>query len=162
MVKGRLGCGSAQEWLKGPGPLVWRRTFPGRTDQIREARRLAAALFAGTAREDDVALIVTELCSNAVLYTRSSQPGGWFGLELVLDDLAYVAVTDLGGVGAPSLPSRMALHNEPCLGGRGLFLASQLAFTIGVHGSPAVGHTVWTDIDMHTQPHAEQTTPLAS
>jgi hypothetical protein len=61
--------------------MVWRKTFPGTPDQARLARRFTEALFAGTGREEDAGLIIAELVGNAILYTDSGQPGGWFGVE---------------------------------------------------------------------------------
>ncbi|RKS68294.1 hypothetical protein BZB76_6556 [Actinomadura pelletieri DSM 43383] len=137
--------------LKSAGPLrcasmSWRRAFPGRVDQIPMARQFAMFLFAETSIVSDVGFVVTELSSNAVRHTRSGERGGWFTVELVVGGLAYVGVSDLGGGGYPTVrydPIDGPLDNE---GGRGLRAVSQVAATMGVHGSPSTGHIVWADL----------------
>ncbi|SEG79014.1 Histidine kinase-like ATPase domain-containing protein [Thermomonospora echinospora] len=143
----RTGYQSAAEWLRSPEPLRWRRTYPGRLDQVAVARRFAVSLFAGTGYEDEVGFIVTELASNAVRHSYSGHRGGWFGLEVVLDDVAYVGVTDQGGGGVPIvLPE---LPDQPMTEhGRGLRAVSKLAMALGIHGSGDGGHTVWADLDL--------------
>ncbi|MFB9675918.1 ATP-binding protein [Streptosporangium vulgare] len=146
MHRGKWGYASPEEWLRVPGPMVWRRTFPGTPQQVSEARHFVEGLFAGTPRSDDAGTIAAELCNNAVLHTVSGHDDGWFGVEVVLDDLAYLAVTDLGGAGRPVLTS--AAGGKLVEGGFGILLVKELALTIGVHGSPQLGHTVWADIDL--------------
>lgn len=138
---------SPEAFERVPGALVWRRAFPGRAPQVAAARRLVVALFAGTNREDDAAVIISELCTNAVNHTRSGEPGGWFGIEVLVDDLASIGVTDLGGRGRPVLQAED--HGEELVpGGLGIALVGGLAEAIGVHGSPELGHTVWADIEI--------------
>ncbi|XVQ15115.1 ATP-binding protein [Spirillospora sp. CA-255316] len=159
--------GSSSEWLRRSEPMSWRRTYPGRGDQVAVARKFAATLFAGTGREDEIESVVAELISNAILHTRSGEKGGWFGLELAVTELAYVAVTDLGGGGVPHLmvekhprgvDTRCEALSEH---GRGLRMVSELAVAIGIHGSPALGHTVWADLDLSGAP-GRQAQVLAS
>ena len=38
--------------------------------------------------------------------------------------------------------------DELSLGGRGLSIVAGLSLTVGVHGSPALRHTVWSDLDL--------------
>ncbi|MWA02763.1 ATP-binding protein [Actinomadura sp. LD22] len=154
---------SASEWLWGSEPMRWRRVFPGRADQVTTARQLAASLFAGTSREEEVAMVVAELASNAVLHTRSGYQGGWFGLEVTLQDVAYIAVTDLGGGCIPTIRSEQP-GCEPRVNGRGLLMVSKLALSVGIHGSPDTGHTVWADVDLRsrTATAPAEETPLAS
>jgi anti-sigma regulatory factor (Ser/Thr protein kinase) len=145
MGRGKWSYGSSAEWLASSGPMSWRRTYPGRADQAAVARRFAASLLAGTGRGEEVEFIVSELVSNALRYTRSGEKGGWFALEVALTELAYVAVTDLGGGGRPAVQLEPTL-GEPCEGGWGLLGVSKLAVAIGIHGNPQVGHTVWADL----------------
>ncbi|RSN61912.1 ATP-binding protein [Actinomadura sp. WAC 06369] len=113
---------------------------------------------------DVVALAVGELAANAVRHTRSGEgDGGWFGLELIYGDPAYVAVTDLGGHGVPVvLPEG---YGDPsCQGGRGLRMLYELALMFGVHGSSTFGHTVWVDLDLNRglESHPYGLTQMAS
>lgn len=148
--KGWSVC-SAGEWLWGSEPMRWRRVFAGRADQVSAARQLAASLFTGTSREEDVATVVAELAGNAVLHTRSGYQGGWFGLEVTFQDVAYIAVNDLGGGCIPTIRSEKP-GCEPRVNGRGLLMVSSLALSVGIHGSPETGHTVWADIDLRSRP----------
>ncbi|WP_346049817.1 ATP-binding protein [Actinomadura chokoriensis] len=154
---------SAGEWLWGSEPMRWRRVFSGRADQVAAARQLTASLFAGTGREEDVAVVVAELAGNAVLHTRSGYQGGWFGLEVTLQDVAYIAVTDLGGGCIPTIRSEQP-GCEPRVNGRGLLMVSRLALAVGIHGSTDTGHTVWADVDLRGRAAAGPAgeAPLAS
>ncbi|MFB4317625.1 ATP-binding protein [Actinomadura sp. 21ATH] len=147
MRQGEWRQGSAAEWLWSPEPMRWRRTYSGRPDQVTAARVFAASLFAGTAREEDVAVVVAELATNAVRHTRSGEYRGWFGLEVTLAELAYISVTDLGGGGVPTVCPQPAGSDLEC-GKRGLVIVSKLAVSIGVHGSVRTGHTVWADVSL--------------
>lgn len=155
------GLCPAGEWLWGPEPMRWRRVFSGRADQVSAARLFAASLFAGTGREEDVAVVVAELASNAVRHSRSGAEGGWFGLEVTLQDLSYIAITDLGGGCVPAIRSEQP-GCEPQVNGRGLLVVSSLALSVGIHGSPPLGHTVWADMDLRGGSRTNQGAALAS
>lgn len=130
--------------------MVWRRTFPDTRAHVSPARRFVEDLFAETTRKDDAGSIAAELCNNAVLHTRSGREGGRFGVEIVMDDLARVSVTDLGGAGRPVLCSGSA--GRMVESGFGILVVEKLALAIGVHGSPEFGHTVWADLDLDIKP----------
>ncbi|GLZ15889.1 hypothetical protein Acsp04_61240 [Actinomadura sp. NBRC 104425] len=153
MARGKWKMCTAAEWLWGADPLRWRRVYAGRTDQVTAARLFAMALFAGTGREDDVGVVVAELASNAVLHTRSGEPGGWFGLEVTFADVAYIGITDLGGGCVPLFRSKKR-GCELKEGGRGLQVVAELAISYGIHGSVELGHTVWADISFRSQDQA--------
>jgi anti-sigma regulatory factor (Ser/Thr protein kinase) len=152
---------TAAEWLWGAEPMRWRRIYSGRADQVTSAREFARSLFAGTGREDDVATVVAELCSNAVLHTRSGESRGWFGLEVTFGNLSYIGVTDLGGGCVPLFRSEKpgCELNE---GGRGLQLVADLAVSYGIHGSSEHGHTVWADLALAGEEPAGRSAELAS
>lgn len=136
---------SAGEWLWGPEEMRWRRTFSGRPDQTASARAFAATLFAGAACLDVVEFVVAELTANTIRHTRTCEDGGWFGLELVYDDPAYIAVVDNGGRGIPTVKQPVDLL---ATSGRGLYLVSQLAYRMGIEGSPELGHKVWIELEL--------------
>jgi hypothetical protein len=46
-------------------------TYPGRPEQVRDARRAVARHLAGCLRADDATLVVSELASNAILHSAS-------------------------------------------------------------------------------------------
>ncbi|MCP2335021.1 ATP-binding protein [Actinomadura rupiterrae] len=145
MGRKKWSSGWAAEWLWSAEEMRWRRTFSGNADQVTAARRFARTLFAGAACAEVVEFAVAELAANTLRHTRSRDEGGWFGVELVYDDPAYVAVTDIGGGGVPAVRQDLEELSE---GGRGLYALSQLAISLGIHGSRTLGHTVWADIDL--------------
>jgi len=153
---------TAADWLWGAEPMRWRRIYLGRPDQVTSARTFARSLFAGTGCEDDVANVVAELGSNAVLHTRSGESRGWFGLEVTFGELVYIGVTDLGGGCVPLFRSKKP-RCELDTGGRGLQLVAELAVSYGIHGSTEHGHTVWADIALAgREPAAASAERLAS
>ncbi|MCP2342013.1 ATP-binding protein [Actinomadura rupiterrae] len=125
--------------------MRWRRTFSGRPEQTASARDFAATLFAGAECVDVVKFVVAELTANTLRHTRSGEDGGWFGLEVVFDDPAYVAVVDNGGRGIPAVRQPVDLL---ATGGRGLYAVSQLAHRMGIEGSPVLGHRVWVEVEL--------------
>ncbi|PZG37090.1 ATP-binding protein [Spongiactinospora gelatinilytica] len=129
--------------------MAWRCVFPGESDQVGRARHIVEALFAGTGREDDAGLIVSELATNALVHTRSGKAGGWFGVEVRLpyDGPAYLGVYDLGGSGCPWFGRHQA-DDEPGMGGRGLAIVRELAVDVSRMGNPATGYTVWVYLDL--------------
>jgi len=88
----------------------------------------------------DVALVVSELLSNAIRHARPL-PGASLQLAWAVDDGAVeVAVSDGG---APTRPQRAhASASVSALGGRGLDIVEYLARTWGVRNDDA-GLTVW-------------------
>ncbi|MFC4912839.1 ATP-binding protein [Actinomadura gamaensis] len=137
--------GTAGEWLWGADEKRWRRAFPGRPDEMASAREFVAALFAEAECLDVVKLVVSELTGNTIRHTRSGEDGGWFELEVVYDDPAYVAVIDNGGGGVPVVKEAVDLL---ATSGRGLFAVSRLACRMGVDGNPERGHRVWVEIPL--------------
>src|SRR6266571_126312 len=98
-VRPRLG-------LKMPGPpRTCSRTYPGRPDQVREARAFVAAAVRGCPAADEVVLMADEIAANAVLYSRSKEPGGVFTVrvEVCAGHWVQVWVDDAGGPQRPRL-----------------------------------------------------------
>ena len=61
------------------------RTFPGRPESARAARIWAVShLPPGSPAADDVALMVSELVTNALRYSRSALPGGSVAVSLAI------------------------------------------------------------------------------
>ncbi|MFE3017826.1 ATP-binding protein [Streptomyces sp. NPDC059256] len=119
----------------------WFRAFPGRPEQVAEARRFVAALLQGWGSVDDAVLVVSELAANAVNHTVSGAEGGRFLVSVNFSpDHVRIAVEDQG---APSIPrlKEASMRDE---GGRGLVLVSAYAKDWGVEPSPH-GTAVWAD-----------------
>ena len=149
MVASRESALQARAWLVGGESMTWRRVFAGRADQVAPARKFAAYMLADTGRADDAELIACELISNALLHSRSGEPGGWFGVEVTRHGDVQIAVYDLGGKGTPLLPDTAG--NDSSEHGRGLHVICDLAAEIGVRGSPEDGHLVWARLDLGKQ-----------
>ena len=62
--------------------ITWARTFPAVPAQVREARRFLAGLLDGGPAAGDALICLSELASNAVVHSRSSQPGGTFTVRV--------------------------------------------------------------------------------
>ncbi|GAA2880124.1 ATP-binding protein [Streptosporangium fragile] len=126
-----------------PGGMTWRRTFPGRPDQVPEARRFVRFLLADSPVRDDAEQVAAELAANAVRHTASGQARGTFIVEVLRRATATrVTVYDCGWGPTPSFTRR---DRPDALGedGRGLPLVAALASQVGYRGSQALGHAVW-------------------
>lgn len=117
----------------------------------RLARRLAThqldlwGVPFGSAASDNVALIVAELASNAVLHARV--PGRDFALRLEhRTGVLRIEVADARGdrpVAAPPMTADTTTDH-----GRGLVIVDALASRWGVTGPPGPGKVVWAEIDL--------------
>jgi hypothetical protein len=119
------------------------RVFPGEPGRVPEARRWAAAALSRAGADPDAAeLLASELVSNALLHTRSGQPGGT--VTVLVTPGGVLHVHDLGPAGP-----------EPCGGpggwapgagradfGRGLLLVAELG-TGFAHGPAVACPAAW-------------------
>lgn len=120
--------------------LIWRMTCPGLADQPGRVRQELAAVLRAHQDLDAILLATTELCTNALLHTRSGNPDGTFGVEVtaVGEKFLKVAVTDEGASTGPLLhdPGPTETHF------RGLQVVKSISLGYGVDGD-AAGRTVW-------------------
>ena len=76
------------------------RTFPAIPDSVPDARRLATAwageLGAGPEQLADIALAVSEACTNAVIHAYAGEQPGSFRVRVERDEAVRVLVTDWG------------------------------------------------------------------
>jgi len=104
--------------------LIWRRSFPGLAEHVRQAREFTGFLLADLPRVDDVMLVVSEFAANALRHTASARPGGRYLLEVRRWRYgASVALTDQGSHKVPRVPEPDDLSE--C--GRGLQTVRALA-----------------------------------
>ncbi|MFI1888351.1 ATP-binding protein [Streptomyces jumonjinensis] len=76
---------------------VWGLICPGRTEEIGRVRRWTRDILSDHPSADDAVVIVSELGTNALLYTASGQENGVFQVALALSDhVLAVSVTDAG------------------------------------------------------------------
>jgi hypothetical protein len=130
--------------LNGPPAPVpclrWRREFPGEDRQLGVLRRWLESLLPDCPAREDVALVATELCTNAIQHTQSGR-GGWFAVEITWHrSVVRVAVADRGAPAGPRMIDDPAGEH-----GRGLLVVAGLSARTGVCGGPA-GRMVWADV----------------
>src|SRR5713226_5697906 len=122
--------------------LAWSRVFQARTDQVREARAFIRAALEGCPAADDAILGISELATNAVLHSDSSEAGGTFTVraEVHPGDYVWIEVEDNGG------PWNQRVHSPD---GRphGLDIVRALAADSGIDGDPLTGWAVWARIN---------------
>jgi anti-sigma regulatory factor (Ser/Thr protein kinase) len=115
------------------------RTFEPHADQVAEVRRFVVSeLSTWGASAGDVALLASELATNAVLHARSR-----FSVTVVLaSGRIRVEVSDRN----PTLPTLSPVRPDAC-DGRGLALVQTLAAAWGVDPHAEHGKTVWFELD---------------
>ncbi len=135
--------------LRAPAILRWTRDFRGEADQVRVARRWIADLLPPCDPLADVLLLVSELCTNAVVHTRSGEAGGRFGVAVEWTrESVRVVVEDQGSSTAPTIGVRTgdpARADETDESGRGLRLVDRLASDWGTASGPG-RRWVWADV----------------
>jgi anti-sigma regulatory factor (Ser/Thr protein kinase) len=126
-------------------PSVWSRPFPGTPEQVAAARRFAVAVAPRTTDPDAVRTVVSELVTNALVYTASGRPDGWFVVQVTdIGDRVRIRVFDLGDpVSTPHIAGDM--HDLDAESGRGLAVVAALAKDWGVDGDGG-GYAVWADL----------------
>ena len=113
-------------------PEVATQVFPGRHDQVASARAFVRAVLGPVPVADEAVLLVSELCTNALLHTASGH-GGTFEVAVYLCSFSVrVEVRDGGAVRAPNLRQ---LADTCAEDGRGLGLVELLADCWGHSGS---------------------------
>jgi serine/threonine-protein kinase RsbW len=121
--------------------LAWSRAFAATPAQVREARRFLAAILNGRTAADDAVLCLSELAANALIHSRSRQPGGHFTVRAKMHgDHLRVEVHDQGGPW-----TWLPRDDEPH--GRGLLIVSEMSRSWGRIGDSATGWIVW--FEMH-------------
>jgi len=126
-----------------PGkPVQGQIDLPGNTSAAAAARRYVRHLL-GVSHPaiDDVAVVVSELVTNAVLHSRSGRNGTVRLSVMDANGVVRIAVADEGN--AFSAPY---VRDEPCAeSGRGLRIVSTLAKQWGAR-SLAAGRLVWCEL----------------
>lgn len=123
-------------------PLIgWSRAFPATPTQVSEARQFLTGIVDGCQAADDAVLCLSELVTNAIIHSRSREPGGHFCVSVERHGShVRVEVADQGVPWAQSQP-----HDDQ--NGRGLLVVAQLAREFGRSGDEHAGWTVWYEIE---------------
>jgi anti-sigma regulatory factor (Ser/Thr protein kinase) len=120
--------------------VIWRMTFPGLVDQPGRVREELAVVLRAHPDLGEILLVASELCTNAVVHTRSGGRDGTFSVEVTAigEESLMIAVTDEGASTGPRLlaPKPTETHF------RGLQVVKGLSLDYGV-GGDAEGWTVW-------------------
>jgi anti-sigma regulatory factor (Ser/Thr protein kinase) len=120
------------------------KTFPGRADQVGEARLFLRRLLDGCPIADDAVLIASELCANAALHSRSHELNGWFGVraEVHSGDFLWLEVEDQGGAWDEGKDDDDRPH--------GLEIVRSIVGddNWGIDGDGTSGHVVWARLDL--------------
>jgi anti-sigma regulatory factor (Ser/Thr protein kinase) len=122
--------------------VTWSRNFPAVPAQIGPARQFLAGVLDGWSTADDAALCLSELVTNAILHSRSAEPGGQFTVRVQLAGRNLrVEVTDDGGPWVWT-----AYPDEQH--GRGLLIVGSLARSWGQSDGSDGGRIVWYEMTL--------------
>jgi len=130
--------------VRGHHRIAW-RDFPGDTEQVGRARGWLEELLPQCEPLENLTLLVSELCTNAVLHTDSGKPGGQFSLAVEWTPEAVKAlILDQGSLTIPTITAKDSdAWVDEC--GRGLFLVDQLADYWDTADLPD-GRLVWLEM----------------
>jgi anti-sigma regulatory factor (Ser/Thr protein kinase) len=118
-----------------------RRVFPGRTEQIAQARDFTRRVLAPCPVLDEAILLASELAANAVAHTVTGS-GGHFDVTIYrTETLVVIAVRDEG---SDDTPAARPL-DEVAEDGRGLGLVELIADRWG-HCHNEHGRTIWLQL----------------
>ena len=111
----------------GPTPSPsCERSFPGCLDQVREARAFIAGMLGGCPVADDAVLLISELATNACLYSASGDLGGAFTVRIErFGGHVRVQVEDQGSTWDGNLSKAKLPH--------GLYLLRALSASCGTY-----------------------------
>jgi serine/threonine-protein kinase RsbW len=113
-----------------PRDLRWERDFPGEKAQLAGVRRWIGELLPRCDAREVVALVASELSTNAIRHTASGRPGGRFGVTVTWTaESVLIEVDDAGG---PSVPK--VIEDADGENGRGLQLVLNLSSSLSVYG----------------------------
>ena len=130
-------CNQGMPGCIAPTPLrACDFSFPGRRDQVRQARAFIARFLDGHPAADDAVLLVSELAANACAHSASGLPGGSFIVRVQVSDggRVYVEVEDQGSSWGGSLIKIESPH--------GLYLVRSLSAECGTRPG-ARGWVTW-------------------
>jgi anti-sigma regulatory factor (Ser/Thr protein kinase) len=137
----------------GPSPFIawWTRQFPGRADQVLAVRQWLADLLPDCGARADVLVLASELCTNAIVHSRSGEAGGQFSVDIDWSPaLTRIVIGDQGSAKTP--PAAPRIGDVAPLGesGRGLLLVDSMADDWGTASRPN-RRWVWADVSWQSR-----------
>jgi anti-sigma regulatory factor (Ser/Thr protein kinase) len=116
--------------------------LPGIAESVRAARLLVREVLGEDCPAvDAAALCVSELTTNAVLYTRSGRPGGVVEVTVhAATGTVTITVTDAGACGRPAIAARPSDGAEH---GHGLRIVAALASEWSTHRADGGRVATW-------------------
>jgi len=123
-------------------PEVATQVFAGRHDQVARARAFVRAVLGPVPVADEAVLLVSELCTNALLHTASGHDGTFEVAVYLCSFSVRVEVRDDGAVRAPDVRQLADICAED---GRGLGLVELIADRWG-HSGGHDGRSVFFEL----------------
>jgi anti-sigma regulatory factor (Ser/Thr protein kinase) len=131
-----------------------RRVFPGRHQQVAQARRFVMRVLDGCPVTDEAILCVSELAANALLHTASGSGGQFEVIVHRAQSSVRIAVRDDGSHQTPTARTLDAISED----GRGLGMVALIADRWGQSGDQD-GRTVWFELRWDPASAASQLSP---
>jgi serine/threonine-protein kinase RsbW len=126
-----------------PATALHEQVFRAEAGQVGAARAFLSAILAGCPAAEEAVLCLSELATNAVVHSRSREPGGSFTVRVHLG--AQRLRVEVGDQGGPWQSAGRASTDEQA--GRGLLIVGHLASRWGCAGHSRTGWTVWFELD---------------
>jgi len=132
------------------GSVIGTLTIRGSTDQVRHARKFVGRLLAERLDCDTAVLLTSEIVTNAILHSRSSNGGEVVITVLSQGQVVRVEVRDHGS-DKVSVPCPRAEVSDLDDSGRGLLIVEELASSWGCdHGADAT--VTWFELNGAARP----------
>lgn len=134
---------------------IWELTCPGLLEEVGRVRRWTRDVLSDSPHVEDVALIVSELGTNALLHSSSGDERGAFRVTLArsLQTIA-ISVTDTGGKGTTP---RIGFPDASHVHGRGVGMVHAIAHRVRVLGDGRHGYTVTAELHLALSDQEAQT-----
>jgi serine/threonine-protein kinase RsbW len=124
------------------GEALERRTFPGRAEEVGQARHFVISALGACAAIEDAALLTSELVTNAICHTATGSDGAFEVAVQHEGSFVRVEVTDEGSETTPAPVPRSATFGSS---GRGLAMVDTIAARWGYQPSGR-GRSVWFEL----------------
>jgi anti-sigma regulatory factor (Ser/Thr protein kinase) len=136
------------------------RAFPGKPDQVACARAFVRSALGNCPALDDIVMLASELCANAVRHTASADGGSFEVTVRLLRESARIEVRDDGG--SATIP-QAGDPGEASEYGRGLRIVAALADDWGYqddeHGRTVFFELTWVTPRARPAPPARPELP---